>query len=56
MSDIPDWTGTNPERATLDHVHELADGGANALENLRLAHACCNESRDRNRRDWKAAA
>jgi 5-methylcytosine-specific restriction endonuclease McrA len=45
----------HPERASLDHVVPLRDGGPNANENLRIAHACCNESRDRNlNRAWAA--
>lgn len=41
---------SDPERSSLDHVHERAAGGSNGIDNLRLAHAVCNEMRDRNRR------
>ena len=35
----------HPEMATLDHVVEVFRGGGNNLENLRLAHAKCNNDR-----------
>src|SRR5690606_29241704 len=38
----------NPRRitgATLDHVLPRSRGGRNGIENLRLAHKCCNEKR-----------
>lgn len=35
----------DPLQATLDHVVELADGGSNDLENMKLAHRSCNEER-----------
>jgi 5-methylcytosine-specific restriction endonuclease McrA len=38
------------EAGTLDHVKALRDGGINAMTNLRLAHARCNNERDRRRR------
>lgn len=32
-------------QTTFDHVVEVASGGANGNENLRLAHAVCNHAR-----------
>ncbi len=32
---------------TIDHVIEQRNGGADDLENLRLAHNICNSTRDR---------
>jgi hypothetical protein len=43
-------------RPSLDHVVEVRHGGTDDVDNLRLAHACCNESRDRNRSAWERAA
>lgn len=33
------------ESATIDHRHPYSRGGSNRLNNLRLAHKCCNERR-----------
>jgi len=38
--------GKNPSKwyATLEHLHNSADGGSNRLDNLVLAHKGCNSS------------
>lgn len=41
----PEAPQNDAGQASLDHVVELARGGSNAVENLRLAHRYCNESR-----------
>ena len=35
----------NPRRASLDHIVPRSRGGSHGMENLRLAHADCNEKR-----------
>lgn len=45
----PDADRSSELRGSLDHVLEVRHGGTNDLDNLRLAHACCNVARDRNR-------
>jgi 5-methylcytosine-specific restriction endonuclease McrA len=35
----------HPAQMTLDHVRPLAKGGSNRIENLKLAHKWCNNSR-----------
>ena len=30
-------------RATFDHIVPRSKGGSNAVENMQLAHACCNK-------------
>jgi len=35
----------DPERASIDHVVPVSDGGSDMDHNLRLAHASCNERR-----------
>jgi 5-methylcytosine-specific restriction endonuclease McrA len=44
----------NPDRLSLDHVVPRRLGGGHELGNLQLAHAACNERRDRE--DRRAAA
>lgn len=39
------WICGRPNADTLDHVVPLADGGTNALDNLRPAHRACNSGR-----------
>lgn len=41
----PDAPPNDDGQASLDHVVELARGGSNSVENLRLAHRLCNEKR-----------
>jgi 5-methylcytosine-specific restriction endonuclease McrA len=42
---VHDAPALSPLRTSLDHVVEVADGGSNRNENLRLAHAVCNNVR-----------
>ena len=52
----------NPNAGQLDHIKQVADGGDNTLDNVRLAHAACNNaiqssyrsSRSRRRVAWHA--
>jgi len=37
----------HPMAATADHIVLVADGGTNALSNLRPAHRSCNSKRNR---------
>lgn len=42
---VPDAPPNSLLQTTFDHVVEVACGGANGNENLRLAHAVCNHAR-----------
>jgi 5-methylcytosine-specific restriction endonuclease McrA len=44
---VPDAVPNSPLRTSFDHVVEVAEGGSNRNENLRLAHAVCNNARGR---------
>jgi 5-methylcytosine-specific restriction endonuclease McrA len=44
---VADAPAHSPLRTTLDHVVEVTQGGSNRNENLRLAHAVCNNTRGR---------
>jgi 5-methylcytosine-specific restriction endonuclease McrA len=41
-----DLMAPDGKAASIDHKVRRRDGGSNRLENLRLAHAWCNEVRD----------
>lgn len=41
---VEPWHSTEI-RATLDHLVPASKGGGNGVENLRLAHSCCNNDR-----------
>lgn len=44
---MPAWQwGTQPARATLEHVIDRQHGGTNSPDNLRLAHGRCNNGRN----------
>lgn len=42
---FPEIRKMNPFLATLDHVRPLYDGGADKINNIRLAHLRCNTRR-----------
>lgn len=45
--------GPNPlTGATIDHILEIVNGGGNEIENLKLAHFYCNDTRTNKRDPW----
>lgn len=47
FADDPRWTQTHPLAVTVEHLVRRCEGGSNDDLNLRLAHDCCNQHRNR---------
>ena len=42
---VSEYASQHPMEATIDHLVPRCEGGTRELENIRLAHRCCNMER-----------